>query len=228
MVKKFIKFLLSGVIFLLSVAHSTTDVGQAFYRSDAVIRGFYLGSSYKKLPNGEVVTVASIKVSQISQKSSEKLYREKLGGGGFKLIIPGGEWGGVSYRVPGSPTFIDGEEVLLFVKKGKYGYMLSDLALGKLKRKEAKYSEKQLFESMNHHIVSVDDISLRAKERFGAGLRDIPGDYFVYQRESGSRKNSRSIASVESSPDRQSDFVYWWGVLILGVLGGLSRILNRK
>jgi hypothetical protein len=112
--------------------------------SDAVVHATFKGKAYKKLDEGNIVTVNSFVLEGSSGISHSALINKN----DFKIISPGGVWNGRTYLTNGSPSFKEGEEVVLFLKKSNTGYRVMNLSLGKYSIEEeagVKYLRNSVF-----------------------------------------------------------------------------------
>jgi hypothetical protein len=78
-------------------------------RSDHVIVGEVL-STRPELNDAGIFTVATMRVHETMRGESELIVEAR---------VPGGSWGNVKLHVSGSPDFIVGEEMLLFMNDGR-------------------------------------------------------------------------------------------------------------
>ncbi|HZZ86094.1 MAG TPA: hypothetical protein VFE30_16315 [Anaeromyxobacteraceae bacterium] len=90
--------------------------------SDAVVRGKVIKRA-ARWEGGRIFTEVEVKVSEVWRGQAPA---------SVKVSVPGGEVGRLGQSVEGSPTFGDGEEVALFLRKGGGpAYGVTGLALGK-------------------------------------------------------------------------------------------------
>lgn len=114
-----------------SLVNATTFIPMSYEeqikKSDAIIHAVFKGKAYKKLGEGNIVTVNSF----VLQGSSGISHSALINKNDFKIISPGGVWNGRTYLTSGSPKFKEGEEVVLFLNKSSSGYQVTNLSLGK-------------------------------------------------------------------------------------------------
>jgi hypothetical protein len=244
---KFHYFVLAFSLLALSVSSWSKDsslqksrLNLSLQESDAIVHGRFISSSFKKLPTGEVVTVKTFDVLKISNQLAKSANR--LRQGKFYLIVPGGKWAGVSYQMDMSIDFKAAEEVVIFAKKSRYGYRLSGAHDRSIMRKEhSRWGTTERYTFGDQSSLSLLELDTHIAGRFGYGLKEIPTDFHIHkgevrsQRYPSSRKGTagRSIASIEDesvahNSDAENKFYYWWGVIILGVMGGLYRIVSKE
>ncbi len=166
--------------------------------ANGVIHGIFLGSVYKKLPNGEVVTEHTFKLINRAGISAGQIINEH----NFKVLSPGGTWQGLVYHVEGSPTFDKGEEVILLLQKGKYGMEVYGLGMGKYKIKRED-RETIIYSTIfpSHKKlgkIRVRDFNLALKKVYGESLQRLGGRHYVYQKESPRREVA--TAKIEKKP----------------------------
>ncbi len=209
--------------------------------ANGVIRGRYIGSTYKKNPVGRVVTEATFKVTAVSGIKPHEIINRNT----FRVSYPGGEWNGMTYKVSGTPTFSEDEEVVLMVTKGKFGFILPDLALSKFEVKvvdgneilvSGVFSEKEGIGK-----IALEDFNTLTKEKFGTPLVSFNTDKHIYVDEKqkrvaintqvlndyeGRESRKRKPASINQEEADDSIPIIWF-VLALGFLGFLSNFILR-
>jgi len=128
-----IELLVAAWTFGASVALATIFVPIPFEDqvgvSSAVIHAKYITSLSRKLADGEVVTEHTFKL--LGYAGLEP--REVINPNNFKVLVPGGDFMGVTHVVHGTPQFKSGEESLLLLKKGGFGFAMYNLGMGKYK-----------------------------------------------------------------------------------------------
>ena len=92
--------------------------------SDAVVRGQVRKITATLSPDGRrVFTLVDVDVATTWRGKSL---------GALRVIVPGGEAGGIGQRVDGAPAFGEGEEVVVFLHRAEAGgYRVAGLAQGK-------------------------------------------------------------------------------------------------
>ena len=133
-----------GLPFLSSDAQGTSFTAvplEAQVRNaEGVIWGKFTGSASKRIA-GEVVTEASFELLAVSGVAPSEIVNKK----NFKVVYPGGTWQGITYKILGTPRFKRGEEVVLFIIKGRYGFQLVNLGLSKYRvERNIRDNKKQI------------------------------------------------------------------------------------
>jgi hypothetical protein len=92
--------------------------------SDAVVRGRVLKVTATLAQEGRrVFTLVDVEVASTWRGAAARTVR---------VIVPGGEAGGIGQRVEGAPSFAEGEEVVVFLHRAEAGaYRVAGLAQGK-------------------------------------------------------------------------------------------------
>lgn len=202
-------------------------------RSSSVIQGIYRNSSFKRLPNGDVVTLASFEIEKISGLTSSQILNHR----DYKVMLPGGEWDGLTYFVTGVPSFKPGERVVLLLLDTPYGPIINNLALGKyhiVQREEGSVLVSDVFPQHP----SLGNIALESFEnmlitRFGSGLaehslknqinRKVSSDTTDKSLDAGEERTPASIAE-----EKASSFSPLLLVIILALLGAYGAYLVRE
>jgi hypothetical protein len=204
------------------------------YRIDdakGVVQGRFLGQVYKKLPDGNVVTEVSIGLDKaVGFYANEILNRSE-----FKVILPGGVWNGHVYKVQGVPHFKKGEEVVLMITKGKFGFYLPNMAMSKFQVKRVRHDTTLVSEIFSEKEgvgrIELKDFESLLSRKFGKGLEKVDFDRVIYRRPiSENLKKSRKPASIELD-DENEDISPWSGmalVLTLTALSFFSIVLSRR
>lgn len=198
--------------------------------SSGVIHAIYQGSSFKKISSGEVVTSASFKILQSSGiKNNEIVNRND-----FKVIYPGGNWQGLVYKVPGAPSFFEGEEVVLILHKGSRGYTINNLKMGKYEIFEEdgqRYLSSSAFKSHPKlGKISFREFESKLMYTFGSDFKTSHHDKYIGN-SSKDKKASRSIASEDESEKEKhtTTMSIYWLAVIFGLMGSYSAyVMKRK
>jgi len=164
-----------------------------FKEADSVIHGIFKGSVSKKLPNEEIVTENTFKLLSKSGLDAGHIINEES----FKVLTPGGVWQGLVYHIEGTPTFTKGEKVILLLQKGKYGFEVYGLGVGKynikvVDRRTIIYSS--IFP--NHKKlgnITVEDFNILLNKVYGEPLQRLKGKHYVYKKD----EVKRDIASIK-------------------------------
>lgn len=201
--------------------------------STSIIFGTFISKSYKKLPTGEVVTVASVKV----KKSIGLEYKDLLNQNQFNVIYPGGVWQNINYHVHGAPEFEPGEEVVLLLAKNRYGHAVLNLSMGKYTIQKIDDEETLVSSLMPEHEygkMKLKDFEKLAFDRFGETFQEKRERNVVHIHKPKIKKKitkksvGRSIASVEGEEPGEVDldvskdrsfalFFFLFFIVIIGV-----------
>jgi len=209
--------------------------------ASGVVRGKFLGSSFKKSPIGKVITEASFQISGISGIKPNKIINRNT----FRVSYPGGEWNGMTYKVSGTPSFKKGGDVVLMVTSGKFGFILPDLALSKFDVKVEDGKEilkSEIFPNKKGvGRIPLEDFNELLRRRFGTPLVSFNTDKHIYVNKShkrvavhadilknyeGRRYRGRRPASIKKEEVDNSIPIFWF-ILALGILGFVSNVLLR-
>jgi hypothetical protein len=141
-------------------------------QSDGVIHGIFQGQTVRKLSDGSIVTENTFQILNKSASSQINI----VNWDNFKILTPGGVWQGLVHHVQGTPRFRQGEEVILLLKKGKYGVEISGLGAGKYKLKKTGqqsviYSTIFPYDKKLGNI-SLSDFNQVLQEAYGEPLHD--------------------------------------------------------
>lgn len=193
-----------------------------------VIKVEYLGEAYKKLPDGQVVTEATVRILENSGVKSSDIINHN----NFKILLPGGLWQGRRYKVSGVPRFQPGEISYLVIQKSDFGFILPNLAMSKFDIK-SEDSEKFLVSSIFSNKMGIGkikekDFNLLVEETFGKKLTKINIDKYVGRiEEEGSQRGNRNPASTKKEEPEDEPIPTLWLVLVLGFLGFIPAFLLR-
>ena len=201
--------------------------------TDGAVLGTFVGSSYKKIATGDVVTEHQFRLDLVSGLSPNEIISKDS----FKVIVPGGKWNKLVYKVSGTPTFKKGEKVVLMVKKGAFGYVLPDLALSKFTVK-TKGARRLLVSEIFPNTdgvgkISLSDFSMLASNVYGEELKKYQSDRFVHKpKKVKARGAHRSLASVDDfgaseKGESNNNWSYVWLIFGLGLVGGAAKWLTR-
>lgn len=217
----------------LATTFVPTSISERINYSDGLISGVFLGSSVKKLPNGQVATELSFKIEKTAGISPSSIVNKN----NFKILIPGGSWNGYVHKVSGTPTFERGEQAVLMITEGPYGHILPDLAFSKFSYKTIdgqKYLVSSIFsEKLGVGKMSLSDFQSLSKDHFGTELVSLNVDKFIDKFhgkvvvKKGRRANPRAPAS-EKKEDSENNLPFLWSIIALGALGFFSTSLYRS
>ncbi|MCO4793593.1 MAG: hypothetical protein KC493_07770 [Bacteriovoracaceae bacterium] len=211
---------------------------QQVNESYGAIKGKYISSVYKKLPDGEVVTESIFQISKFSGIKNHEIINKN----NFKIIYPGGKWQGILYHVDGSPQFEKGKEVILLLSKTSHGFVPTNLTLGKyeiIKKQGSELIKSSLFP--NHPrlgSIKPNDVSDIFTKYFGTPLVPVNHDKFVYKgnvkkerrgKYSNIHSSKRKPASEDYLEEEESENDYGlFGIIILFALLGFFSAYSMK
>ncbi len=209
--------------------------------ANGVVRGTFLSSSYKKNPVGRVVTEATFRVAAVSGIKPNEIINRNT----FRVSYPGGEWNGMTYKVSGAPSFSEGDEVVLMVKKGKFGFVLPDLAFSKFNIEVVDGNEilvSSIFpDKQGIGKISLEEFDQLAQAKFGTPLVSFNSDKHIYidkkhrrvtvntqvLNDYEGREVRKRMPASEHNEEADDSVPIIWFVLALGLLGFLSNFLLR-
>ncbi len=218
---------------LLSATFIPLSMEKQLEHSSSVIQGIYRSSTYKKLANGDVVTLASFEIEKMSGMSNSQIHAYQ----DFKVMIPGGEWDGLTYFVTGTPKFREGERVVLLLQETEQGYTINNLALGKYSLAMVDDQLSLVSDIFPNHPtlgqISIKDFETYLQARFGAGLADFTVKNQVNTKVSDNSSDKQMMAEEGRTPasiaeEKASSFSPLLLVLILGALGAYGAYLVRE
>lgn len=227
-----IKLLLSLTLFLSINGYGTTFVETSLKDrlriASGVVKGEYLGESYKKLPSGQIVTEATFRILESSGIKSSEIVNHN----NFKVLLPGGVWQGRVFKVSGVPKFKTSEITTLVLKKSEFGYVLPNLAMSKYDLKIVD-NEKFLVSEIFSHKEGVGRIKLEkfnqiVYQTFGSALKGVEFDKYVSKgpdEELSSR--GRGPASKNKKEKEDDSIPVIWFVIGLGFLGFVPTLLLK-
>jgi len=219
-----------------------TPVVNRLERASGAVRGKFLGLSFKKNPLGKVITEATFQIIAVSGIKPNEIINRNT----FRVSYPGGEWNGMTYKVSGTPSFKQGEDVVVMVKRGKFGFILPDLALSKFDINIVdgrEILESEIFSNKQGvGKISLKDFNEMLRRKFGVPLVTFNTDKHIYVDESHKRvavhsdllknyegrrgRHTRRPAAVNKEETEDSIPIIWF-VFVLGILGFISNILLR-
>jgi hypothetical protein len=248
MISNLLKLLIMAglVLKITSITATTfieTSIESRLEQATGVVRGHFIGSTFKKNPLGRVVTEATFRVSAIAGIEPHQIINRNT----FKITYPGGEWNGLTYKVSGIPTFRTNEEVVLIVSKGKFGYILPNLALSKFtislddEGKSEILTSSIFSEKAGIGRISFAELKKMSAKRFGTPLVSFNDKHihidrtyasaaqnpllYDYKGRDGRSLKNRKPASFEK--DEEGNVPILWFILALGFLGFLSNFILR-
>ena len=192
--------------------------------SNGVLFGVLNSKTYKKLPSGKLVTEVSFKVHKVSGIDTFKIINKN----NFKVYYTGGKWQGVEYKDSAYPELSRGEELIVLLKKDKYGFMLQDgiesvFEIKNISRKKYLVSKFNLTKKL-----LLDDFRLSVASVFKEQLHEVTPDFYFKK----ANNIKRSIASV-SDTEPQSTTIEkrssLWGIISVFIfLIAMSLIISKK
>ncbi len=233
---------------VLATSFLPTPIRDQISLSNGIIIGTFENKSYKKNPDGEVVTEAYFKLE--GHAGIEKNYL--MNPNSFRVLIPGGKWQGIVYHVNGAPKFTKGKKVVLLLKYNRFGFTLANLAMSKfeiVKKGKQSFLVSEIFADYPN-IGQIEWIKFKniVNKHFDGGLIPIGvnkivvgGELQKYKSFSNStistrleegrgpastyRSKKRGLASTSGS---ESIGIFWL-IIILGISGGASvRAIKSK
>jgi hypothetical protein len=188
------------------------------------------GSSYRRLPNEEVVTTYTFKVIEsLGIKQNQLLNSSQI-----QVMVPGGNWNGIVYHTIGAPTFIENEKVLLILNQGEFGLGVEGLGLGKFQIKE--FEGKDIFENSiypENKMLSQfgrDDLNNLLQKKFGYILGEVKLDRVIARKDNDNDNqitSSRSPSSEANLNETQNSDNSMFYLLMLFLLIGLATYLRK-
>ncbi len=224
---KFIRFFfLSYLMMSIYTVAQSSDIfmESKLKNSNGVLFGVLNNKTYKKLPSGKLVTEASFKILKVSGIDTFKIINKN----NFKVYYPGGKWQGVDYKDSTYPELSKGEELIVLLKKDKYGFMLQDgidsiFEIKNLSRKKYLVSKFNLSKK-----ILLDKFRLNVALVFKEELHEVMPDFY-FKKEN---KVQRSIASVSDSEHQSSTIEKrssLWGIISVFIfLIAMSLMISKK
>ena len=239
-------FCMNISIFGVSVAEGSSfrvvPLETQVQNAGGVIWGKFVGSASKKIDDN-IVTEAGFELLAASGITPSEIVNKN----NFKIIYPGGIWQGIVYATLGTPRFKKGEEVVLFVTKGPYGFQLTNLGLSKYlvirKGREEVFLKNSIFPEHPHlgHI-SLDLLNDLLRDRFQQVLSEnIVQDKNIYkknyigklyvEKKNGSWevRNPASTTSIKKEDYQKKSYQsIVWIILMFSILGGYFAMGKRS
>lgn len=224
------------ILFFALRSHSATfvpiKISDQVRDSDLVIDGKVIGKTFKKIPSGEVVTEYTFQLDKIVGIQHSKIVNKN----NFKVIVPGGKWQGVTYKVTGVPKFETGSKNIVLLRKGKFGYYLTNLALSSFQKSKIKNDKTIISEIFplrkNVGRIGTEYFDEVLQNKWGTPLVNIEEDKFVQHPtfkpvgKNGRDVSKRAPASVAEKKADNSKSV--WPIIFLILSGLVAGILRRK
>jgi hypothetical protein len=221
----------------MAMVHLPLPIDRQLKDAEAVVQGLVLEKNYKRISNEneDIVTEVSLRVIRSAGLKPSDLVNKNA----FKIILPGGEWQGATFNYPGSPSFISGEEVVLIIKREKYGFSLSELALSKylIKTKLGKvYLQSEIFpEHSKLGHIPFEEFDELVNFHLGSSLIHLGEDRSVSKvAEDSAIHSSKNLLrepagqmNRDEEEIKESRVSLFWLVVIFSVLGLFSIISQR-
>jgi len=241
------------LIFTGFEVESTTFVPVSLERqlkeSSGVIIGEYLGETYKRMPSGQIITEATIKLDQTAGIDPNHLVNKN----NIKVIYPGGLWQDMVYQVHGAPKFSKGRKVALLLKKDAHGFWVNNLALGKyniVKRDGELSLVSEVFPNHpNFKKITMNDFTRMVSNVYGTELGGLTKNIevitvhhekeHIQQYHHGDHhhghnlktKRKREIASIRNDESSQKDEPKspLFGLALMFIfIGGIFGLIRKK
>jgi len=210
-----------------------TPLDKQFRDSDAAILGTVKNWTTKKDPRGQVITRYSLSLSWAAGLDrNQDVHPES-----FHVNVPGGPWQGISYKVSGAPSFQEGEEVFLLLKKSKFGHVVLNLSLGKYgvyKKGQDILLKSSVFpDHPAFHEIGLNEVKDMAKAHFitATSYKDGYQSNTTNRKritvESTTQKSGRKIASAprEQRVGQHRSSMFWPFLVLVFI--AISRKLFR-
>ncbi len=236
-----LKILILSYVLSITAAIATTfspvPLDRQLRESDGVIHAQFKGANYKKLPNGEIVTMGSFKIiKSIGLRNSDIVNKNN-----FVLMYPGGTWQNKGYHVHGSPKFVMNEESVLILKKTEIGYRIKGLNLGKYSFERDSITKNIYLSSSvfpNHPKlgkIMFSDFQHIIENHYDENFSIVNSDKYVHfskkRKMRNTKESGRKPASFEEdmqSVSKDNKLHVYWLVILLGALGVISLHLARR
>ena len=223
--------LLLFLLFIQSVSATSfrpQPIEQQIKESDGLFLGHYLKKKTVKLENGSLATQMYFKMTKEVGLQSEFFGLDEI-----IVHYPGGKLGDQHSHVEGTPKFVAGEKVVLFIKNINQRYWGMNLGFGSFKMvnfgKETVLVNTIFPDLPKIGQVKWGDFELAVKSIKGLNLRTIDSferEQIVPNRLPASEGQNRSLASVseEAQNNHEAPILnIFWLVVILGIAGGIFR-----
>jgi hypothetical protein len=211
---------------------------QQLKEADGILVGNFLKQKTIELEDGKLAT------QMIFKMNKELGFQSDLFGMDEVIVhYPGGHLGDRHVRVEGTPDFIPGENVVLFIKNVHNRYWGLNLGFGSFKvvnygpdkllmnslfPEDSRVSQIR-YEDFEKKVRSVKGSSLRVVLQQHYPTKEVKGHPQPTLHEGGGKK--RSIASeaqqVENEDDRPNQTIPWL-IAVLAILGGFFRFMRQK
>ena len=216
------------------------SVDQQIKESDGIIIGHFLRSKSIKLEDGSIATQMIFKMKKEIGMQSEFFGMDEI-----IVHYPGGTVGEETTMVPGVPSFVQGEKLVIMIKSYKDRYWGMNLGFGSFK--VVNYgNEKLIVNSIfpdDLRVSQVKMLDFEKKVRIIKGTRMKVVHTPVYPTEEDGNTGERIPASIShegknraiaSKTEEDENIVSeeaWspaWLVFLLALMGGLIRFMRRR
>lgn len=226
-------------------AHATmfapVTIENQIQSSSAVVFGSYLSSESKKLDDTRIVTEHKFRV----EKQTGLKKREENAPEVITVLSPGGEVGGLTQRVEGTPVFDKGYKGILFLKSAAKDFWIQNLSLGTYELKNIGKGQMLINPVFPNH----PDIGRISLEKMEALITKVTGEVFSANRLDSPQQQSKIIgprtkketklarkrqvgrrpASIKQNKKEESTgSSYWMLVGILAALGAGFTLLSKS
>lgn len=235
-----IRFLCFGLLFSASIGATTfktQPIEQQIRESDGVLLGHYLRKKTIVLENGSLATQMHFKMTKENGLQSDLFGMDEL-----IVHYPGGKTPERTVRIDGTPEFVSGEKVVIFIKNIDNRYWGMNLGFGTFK--VINYGkETMLVNFIYPHDSQVGQVNFqhfekRLKEIKGTSLKTVMTPQYPTEsntntivRAPASEGQNRSIASKSEGLDNEEDrpnLNVFWLIAALGFAGGIFRFTRKK
>lgn len=218
--------LLSCLMISVCVTAQTSEfsIESKLKNSNGVLFGVVNNKTYKKLPSGKLVTELSFKIHKVSGIDTFKIINKN----NFKVYYHGGKWQGIEYNNYTYPDLSIGEELIVLLKKDKYGFMLQDgmesvFEIKNISRKKYLVSKFKL----NKKLLFTD-FRLSLSSVFNEELHDVMPDFY-FKKVNNVKRSIASLSDAEPQSDKIEKRSSLWGIISVFIfLIAMSLMISKK
>lgn len=223
--------------------HATTfkiqPIEQQIREADGLFQGNFLKKQVIELDNGTLATQMIFKMNKEVGLQSDFFGMDEV-----IVHYPGGKLGHKEVKIEGVPEFIPGEKVVLFIKSIDNRYWGMNLGFGSFRVINFGNEKILVNYAFPHHPqagqLSFSQFEKTVKAIKGSKLKVVrtldypssPGKKIAVRAPASySGRQNRTVASKSDQLDNQEDraaFNVFWLIMVLGFLGGLFRLRNRR
>ncbi|MFP5386497.1 MAG: hypothetical protein ACLGHN_10490 [Bacteriovoracia bacterium] len=216
------------------------SVDQQIKESDGIIVGHFLRSKAIKLEDGSIATQMIFKMKKEIGMQSEFFGMDEI-----IVHYPGGTVGEETTMVPGAPSFVPGEKLVIMIKSYKDRFWGMNLGFGSFK--VVNYgNEKLIVNSIFPKDLRVSQVKMMDFERKvrvikGSRLKVVHSPTYPSEEggDSGERMpaslsyegKNRAIASKTEEDENNVSEEAWnpaWLVFLLAMMGGFIRFKRQR